>query len=185
MVRELEQGRTCLILIFIMTIAKASSTLGQRLSFRQIVKLYYHRQFDANANAENGLYTHFREWVVYPFSGLMQHLHRHNVSILMHTQTLTPVWMSLKANWILLLKEEIKTIHDLHSKTTVFKTAKINVWGKLRISNISFSSFSVWVKKCETLDLSEEAKENLDTYIDELYDQIDKGTRKDLCVHYK
>ena len=37
------------------------------------------------------------------------------------------------------------------------------------------SSFSVWVRSCETLDLSEKDKEKLDTYIDDLYDQIDKG----------
>ena len=38
-----------------------------------------------------------------------------------------------------------------------------------------FSSFSDWVRGCETLDLPEDEKEELDEFIDKLYDDIDKG----------
>lgn len=38
-----------------------------------------------------------------------------------------------------------------------------------------FSSVSVWVKNCENLDLPEEEKEQLDAFIDQLYEDMDKG----------
>ena len=38
------------------------------------------------------------------------------------------------------------------------------------------SSVSVWVKNCEELDLPEEEKDTLDEFIDQLYEDMDKGT---------
>lgn len=37
------------------------------------------------------------------------------------------------------------------------------------------SSISTWVKNCEKLALSEEKKEELDLFIDQLYEDLEKG----------
>ena len=37
------------------------------------------------------------------------------------------------------------------------------------------SSISTWVKNCEKLDLAEEKKEEVDLFIDKLYEELEKG----------
>ena len=37
------------------------------------------------------------------------------------------------------------------------------------------SSISSWVKNCEKLDLAEEKKEEVDLFIDKLYEELEKG----------
>ena len=38
-----------------------------------------------------------------------------------------------------------------------------------------FSSLSTWVSNCENMEMPEEKKEELDSFIDQLYEDIEKG----------
>ena len=40
-----------------------------------------------------------------------------------------------------------------------------------------YSSLSVWVKNCDNLELSDNDREKLDEYIDDLYKRIDEADR--------
>ena len=42
---------------------------------------------------------------------------------------------------------------------------------------IIYSSLSVWVKNCDNLELSDNDREKLDEYIDDLYKRIDEADR--------
>lgn len=46
---------------------------------------------------------------------------------------------------------------------------------KTRVVVFICSSISTWVKNCEKLALSEEKKEELDLFIDQLYEELEKG----------
>ena len=40
---------------------------------------------------------------------------------------------------------------------------------------LCFSSISIWCKNCDELSLQDEEKSQLDAFIDQLYDDLDKG----------
>ena len=41
---------------------------------------------------------------------------------------------------------------------------------------IGTSSLSIWAKNCDSLELSESDRGNLDEFLDNLYEELDKGT---------
>ena len=41
--------------------------------------------------------------------------------------------------------------------------------------SVFFSSLSTWVSNCENMEMPEEKKEELDSFIDQLYEDIEKG----------
>ena len=46
---------------------------------------------------------------------------------------------------------------------------------------IFFSSVSVWVKNCDDLQLAEDAREKLDKQIDQMYEDLERGTIGHQC----
>lgn len=49
---------------------------------------------------------------------------------------------------------------------------------------ISYSSISVWVKNCEKLVLPDKEKDELDKFIDKLYEDLDRGRFNALIVQF-
>ena len=43
---------------------------------------------------------------------------------------------------------------------------------------IGTSSLSIWVGNCDLLDINQEEREKLDTFIDKLYEDLDQGTKQ-------
>ena len=51
----------------------------------------------------------------------------------------------------------------------------INMYIITLFKTLCFSSISIWCKNCDELSLQDEERSQLDAFIDQLYDNLDKG----------